>query len=98
MNEIQDDRTPEQTETHTILIGGYDSFLSGWGKAEGGASYAFWACRERDRAQVARWVKRRGDISNIRALRCRESIASIRRIKGAHCHIYAVNKNHPALR
>ena len=33
-----DDRTPEQRKTHHVLWGGTDTFLSGWGKAEGGPS------------------------------------------------------------
>ena len=31
---IQDDRTPEQKATHTILIIGTDSFMSGWGGSQ----------------------------------------------------------------
>ena len=34
--ELNDDRTEAQKRTHTCLIAGTDSFLSGWGKAEGG--------------------------------------------------------------
>ena len=41
---MQDDRTLDQKLTHTIGIVGTDSFMSGWGKAQGGHSYAVWAC------------------------------------------------------
>jgi len=46
---IQDDRTNEQKKTHSCLIGGTDRFMSGWGRAENGKSYAFWSCRPDDR-------------------------------------------------
>jgi hypothetical protein len=30
---IEDDRTPEQKQTHRVLVLGTDSFMSGWGQA-----------------------------------------------------------------
>ena len=55
-----DDRTPEQKETHKFLIIGTDSFLSGWGQAKGGLSYAVWACKPEHRDQVLNWVEKVG--------------------------------------
>lgn len=63
--QIQDDRTDEERRTH-ILVVGTDSFLSGWGAAEGGASYAAWACRYEDQYECERWVRARGDMKRVR--------------------------------
>ncbi len=56
---IQDDRTPEQKATHPILVIGTDSFMSGWGGASGGSSFAAWACRPEDESKVLRYVESR---------------------------------------
>jgi hypothetical protein len=85
---IQDDRTPEQKTTHTNLAGGRDSFMSGWGEAEGGASYAYWACTDASVDAVTRWVESRGDITV-----SLYNPAS----KAKHTHVYVVGPNHPAL-
>ena len=45
-----DDRTPDEIKTHIWIVAGTDSFLSGWGEAKGGVSYAGWACKYNDRA------------------------------------------------
>ncbi len=60
-----DDRT--EAATHRWLVIGTDSFLSGWGEAEGGASVAAWACRPEDRAAVLAWVRSRGERDEARA-------------------------------
>lgn len=91
--EIVDDRTPEQKKTHRIIIGMTDSFMSGWGRAEGGKSYAGWACKSEDNYKVERWVRHRGEAKRVRTL------LDTWRPKGiGHCHIYVVGENHPALR
>ena len=45
---IQDDRTPADKETHTVLWGETDAFLSRWAESDNLTdrypSYAFWAC------------------------------------------------------
>lgn len=80
---IQDDRTEEQKRTHTILWGGTDCFLSGWGQAAGGVSYAFWACRPEDSNRAESWVRSRGDLKRVR------QVAGDYRPTGrGHCHIY----------
>lgn len=64
--QIQDDRTPEQRETHQHLVIGTDRGMSGWGGAEGGVSYAAWACRPEDSTACLDWVEGRGDMSRVR--------------------------------
>ena len=88
----QDDRTPEQIKSHTVLVAMTDKFLSGWGKAERGKSYAAWACRPKDADRVLRWVESRSD-----ALRVRVVGNSWNPRGNGHTHIYVVNENHPAL-
>lgn len=89
---IQDDRTPEQKKTHTSLICGTDSFLSGWGMAKNGVSYAVWACKPENEHKVFNWVKSRSEMKRVRV------VSSNYKPKGiGHCHIYVVNEGHPSL-
>lgn len=81
--QVQDDRTPEQRRTHHVLWGGTDTFMSGWGEAKDGVSYAFWACRPEDSREVERWVRSRSDI-----IRVREVTRDYRPRGYGHCHIY----------
>ena len=91
---LEDDRTAEFKATPHIIIMGTDRLLSGWGGAQGGPSFAGWACRVEDEYTVDRWVRRRGDM-----LRVRTVGADYRPKAGpGHCHIYMVHPNHPALR
>lgn len=89
----EDDRTDEQKRTHRVLVIGTDSFLSGWGGAEGGASYAAWACTPDDEYAVTRWVENRGDMKRVRVTR--DPYRPGRNC--AHLHIYVVGENHPAV-
>jgi hypothetical protein len=89
----EDDRTRTQMKTHTVLVVGTDRFMSGWGGAEGGASYAGWACRPEDSDKVLKWVRRRGD-----QMRIRITSDPYRPRNAAHVHIYVVVDGHPALR
>lgn len=93
MTTVIDDRTPAELKTHPIVWLGTDPFMGGWGAAEGGASYAGWACRPEDSHLVERWVRARGDL-----LRVRE-VSSGYRPSGlcSHCHIYVVGPEHLAL-
>lgn len=89
-----DDRTKEQKRTHPVIVMGTDRFMSGWGGAQGGPSYAGWACRLDDECQVLRWVEGRGDQRRVRIVS-----GNYRPRPGpGHCHIYVVNDSHPALR
>jgi hypothetical protein len=91
--EFQDDRTEDQKKTHIVLIGGTDRFMSGWGRAEGGKSYAFWACTTSDESRVERWVRNRGDITRVRQVSSDYTPPS----GPGHCHVYVVTETHPAL-
>ena len=90
--ELNDDRTEAQKRTHTCLIAGTDSFLSGWGKAEGGKSYAVWACKPEHMQNVWRWVKNRNDMKRVRRV-----YDPYRPCGVGHCHIYVVTEDHRAL-
>lgn len=87
---FQDDRTAAERAELTELVGGRDSFMSGWGKADGGSSFAFWACAPVHLEQVETWVDGRDDIT-----RCdlAELLAGDRH-EHEHCHIYAVRADH----
>lgn len=89
---IQDDRTPEQKKTHGVIIAATDKFMSGWGKASGGVSYAAWACRPEHFQKVYRWVESRSDMIRVRVV----GNDWRPRAKG-HAHIYLVDEGHPAL-
>ena len=105
MGIIQDDRSKlEGRRAFTFLVGGRDSFMSGWGRAEGGASWAFWACRPEDRLAVERWVADREELRYRRTIELTASEASAERIRRArlprnftHLHVYTVTAGHPAL-
>jgi len=89
---IQDDRTPEEKKTHSIIVVGTDSFLSGWGEAKGGVSYAGWACRLDDVDKVESWVRSRSEMKRVRV------VGNSWRPKGVgHAHVYIVHNNHLAL-
>ena len=90
---FQDDRTALERLELTELVGGRDSFMSGWGKADGGASFAFWACTPADLADVEAWVNGRGDIT-----RCDlADLLNRPRSQHEHVHVYAVRAHHIAL-
>lgn len=89
---LVDDHTEAQKQTHTWLVVMTDRFMSGWGEAKGGVSYAAWACTYENLTQVERWVRSRSD-----AMRVRVIIGSYRPSGVGHCHIYVVNEGHASL-
>src|SRR5574340_1252718 len=89
---LEDDRTPEQKKTHNVIVLMTDRFLSGWGGAGRGPSYAGWACRYEDLDTVERWVRRRGDALRVRIVRGNYRPPA----REGHCHIYVVKDGHPA--
>lgn len=91
--ELQDDRTEQEKTTHVNLVRGCDTFLSGWGRAEGGKSYAAWACTDRDLPQVLRWVKSRSDMKRVTVVTGDPHPPS----GCVHYHIYVVNAGHSSL-
>ena len=89
---LEDDRTEQEKRELPILVIGTDSFLSGWGKAEGGMSYAAWACNNETMYRVERWVRNRPDMKRVRVT------CGAYHPKGVgHCHIYAVHADHVSL-
>ena len=79
---LQDDRPPEQKSWLMVVM--TDRFLSGWGEAEGGPSYAAWPFPDGERGQLESWVRARTD-----AMRVRIVLPSYRPPRGpGHCHIY----------
>lgn len=83
---IQDDRTEEQKKSLTCLVIGTDSFLSGWGEVEGGASYAAWACAPELQRDMIAWVERRGDMKRVRVVY--DSPQAPYRPNGRHARTY----------
>jgi len=80
---IQDDRTDTQRKTHTFAVVMTDRFLSGWGRASGGASFAAWACTSDDYNECQSWVESRSDAKRVRTVLLKDY-----RPRCAHLHIY----------
>ena len=84
-----DDRTPEQKLTHREIVMMTDRFMSGWGMAGDGPSYAGWAFKDGHLNQVLGEVAARSD-----AMRVRVVGGDYRPPSGpGHCHIYVWRKN-----
>lgn len=92
---VQDDRSPEERATHTVLVVMNDRFLSGWGGAAGGVSVAAWACRPEHADRVEARVRARSDAKRVRVV----TDSPKRRYRpggnAAHLHIYVVDADHP---
>jgi hypothetical protein len=97
MSTFKDERKEEEHALLTDVVGGHDLCLSGWGAAEGGQSYAFWACNPVQSPAVERWVRGRDEFKNIRTKSCPIGVRPIQLAKNDHCHIYVVCPGHPAL-
>lgn len=84
--------------SHRVLVGGVDSFMSGWGDADGGKSYAFWGCRPEDEVAVREWVGHRDEIRRVRVVvHSTTSKPPVQMSARDHCHVYHVREGHPAL-
>lgn len=93
MTTREDDRTPEQMKTHTVLITATDKFMSGWGGAANGKSKCAWACsRDQDYGKVYDWVNNRNEMKHVNINHSGKWYPN-----AAHVHIYVVDNNHPAL-
>jgi len=94
---VVDDRTDAQRESHTTLIIGTDRFLSDWGGAAGGKSYAAWACTWEHSKAVLAWVGGRWDMTRVRVVYDPPAVP-YRPSRGcAHMRIYVVDQDHRAL-
>ena len=91
---IKDDRSDDQKQSHNVIVVGTDSFLSGWGHACGGSSYAGWACTADSWHRVFDWVASRSDMKRVRVVG-NDYRPSSRYC--AHFHVYVVDENHSAL-
>lgn len=80
---FEDDRTGEQRQTHTLAVIGTDSFMSGWGGAEGGLSYAGWACTPEQLNDCREWVEGRSEMKRVRVIELDSY-----RPTAKHTHIY----------
>jgi len=91
---IQDDRTPEQKESHKWGIVAKDKFMSGWGGAEGGVSRCAWACSpDVNIDRVFGWVESRAEMIYVNMV----DLNTYRPPRGtAHFHIYVCEEGHPA--
>ena len=86
LKRFNDDRTKQQKQTHTVVIAGTDSFMSGWGRAAGGASFAAWACRPEHARHVERWVRGRPEMKRVRSV-----TKNWKGRSAAHVHIYVAD-------
>lgn len=84
MATIVDDRTEEQKVTHKLAVVGTDPFMSGWGGACGGASYAAWAFKDGQYANALARINARGDMKRVRIV----TLDGYRATGAAHLHIY----------
>lgn len=68
LRHLTDRRSDEEKKTHTKLVGGYDTCLSGWGNEIGQpeGSWAFWACTDEQVPTVLAWIKTRDEFRKIR--------------------------------
>lgn len=93
---MQDRRTPEQRQTHRVLVIATDKVLSGWGQSTGvygrRMSFAAWACDSHKTAlHVAAIVKLRTDMIRVRIIT--EPYTPGKTC--AHLSIYVVTPTHP---
>jgi|TARA_Y100000310_G_C20686245_1_gene819218 hypothetical protein len=82
-----DDRTTEQRKTHRLAIVGADSFMSGWGQAAGGMSYAGWAFQDGEEAECLAMVDGRREMQRVRLV-----LLDGYRPQAKHTHIYVYKR------
>ena len=86
---VEDDRNASERDYMRNLVIGTDSFMSGWGKAKGGVSYAAWACTEAQLNECREWVESRSDMKRVRAVYDGDGLCAYRPSRNcAHMHIY----------
>jgi hypothetical protein len=88
--DVQDNRTLAEKGTHRWLVVMTDTFMSGWGGAGCGSSFAAWACEDLETAErVADRVRQRSDASRVRIVH-----DSGYRPRCAHLQVYVVDGDH----
>ena len=90
----QDDRTPEQRQTHRWGVVASDRFMSGWGGASNGTSRCAWACHpDASLDALESWVRSRSEMRYVNVV----DLNTYRPPHGtAHFHIYIADPNHRA--
>ena len=85
---LQDDRTPEQRQTHIWGIVANDKFMSNWGACPG-KSVAIWALQDYDEAEnFLKYIKnRRKCMKYLRLV----NLTNYKIRPCYHCHIYPTN-------
>ena len=86
---IIDRREPAELAGDYVLIGGRDSFMSGWGNGVGG-SYAYWSVPRHLADTMLQWVKARDEFSRVKVYQ------TIPYKPKGHVSVYAYNPKHPA--
>lgn len=102
---LTDDRNEQELKTHHNLIGGLDSYLSGWGRADDVNSYAYWACADEHVKAVEKWVSSREEFSGVCVFKSVENV-SIDVYRNTYVtsseddlvHVYVVDENHRAVK
>jgi hypothetical protein len=104
---IQDTRPPT-TRRERFAVVARDAYMSGWGEAEGGASWAALACKSSDDAEkVARWLESREEMKDIQTVEsmtsrdlemCIVTLVSSGWMDPKHLAIYNVGRRHRALK
>jgi hypothetical protein len=92
---IADNRTPEQKTTHFLAVVAKDKFMTGWGRAQNGASRCAWAFDHTlvNSDRVFNWVKSRSDMSYVSLV----DLRTYRAPRGtAHFHVYVCGPDHVA--
>ena len=84
MTTTVDDRTPDQRLTHNLAVVGTDKFMSHWGQAKDGYSYAAWAFQDGEYATVLSRINARGDMKRVRLV----VLDGYKARGAAHLHIY----------
>lgn len=92
MPTINDKRKAADVEKLNWVVCGKDSFMSGWGGAKGGRSFAAWACHDDNVDEILAQAESRGDITYITAKKMPANARDIRRLRGNdHLTIYVRN-------
>ena len=96
---LTDDRNENELVSHPNLIGGLDSYLSGWGRADLVNSYAYWACADEHVKAVEKWVSSREEFSGVCVFKSVEDISSyVTSSEYDLVHVYVVDENHRAVK
>ena len=82
-NIFKDDRTEEQKKTHKMAVVGTDVYMSGWGLAENGTSFAGWAFEDGQYSEVLAMINGRSEMKRVRLVSLEDYKPTAK-----HTHIY----------